>query len=250
MRQKIVAANWKLNKTLSEGIELVKFLQLKVNEYDKVIKIICPTFPLLYPIGQVLNKEKNFYLGAQNCSAFEKGAYTGEVSASILKSVHCDYVIIGHSERRSIFNESEEILKRKLERALNENIKAIYCVGEELEQRKNRLQFDVVEKQLENIFSLNNEQLSQIIIAYEPIWAIGTGVNASPKEAQEMHRFIREIIAKKDTNIANAIPVLYGGSCNAGNASQLFSQKDIDGGLIGSASLKGEEFIQIIYAAS
>lgn len=250
MRPKIVAANWKLNKTLEEGLNLVNFIQSKVNEYDDVIKIFCPTFPLLYPIHQVLQKNKKFFLGAQNCSAFEKGAYTGEVSAEILKSVGCEYVIIGHSERRKFFNEYENILKTKLSISLKHQLKVIYCVGEELDQRNQKLHFNVVKSQLENILELTDEQLQQIIIAYEPVWAIGTGVNATPKQAQEMHAFIRETIATKNADIANALPILYGGSCNPTNASQLFSQPDIDGGLIGSASLKGEDFIQIIYAAT
>ncbi|GAB4456644.1 MAG: triose-phosphate isomerase [Bacteroidia bacterium] len=250
MRPKIVAANWKLNKTLEEGLNLVNFIQSKVNEYDDVIKIFCPTFPLLYPIHQVLQINKKFFLGAQNCSAFEKGAYTGEVSAEILKSVGCEYVIIGHSERRKFFNEDENILKTKLSIALKHQLKIIYCVGEELDQRNQKLHFNVVKSQLENILELTDEQLQQIIIAYEPVWAIGTGVNATPKQAQEMHAFIRETIATKNADIANALPILYGGSCNPTNASQLFSQPDIDGGLIGSASLKGEDFIQIIYAAT
>ncbi len=250
MRPKIVAANWKLNKTLNEGIQLVKFLQSKINSHDDVIKIICPTFPLLYPIHQVLDKEKKFFLGAQNCSSYEKGAYTGEVSASILKSIGCDYVIIGHSERRKIFHETEDQLKQKLQLLLTENLKVIYCVGEELEHRNNKTHFKIVENQLQNILSLETEQFKNIIIAYEPVWAIGTGVNATPKQAQEMHHFIRTIIASKNTEMSNTISILYGGSCNSTNASQLFSQPDIDGGLIGSASLKGEEFIQIIFAAS
>ncbi len=250
MRPKIVAANWKLNKTLEEGLNLVNFIQSKVNEHDDVIKIFCPTFPLLYPIHQILQKNKKFFLGAQNCSAFEKGAYTGEVSAEILKSVGCEYVIIGHSERRKLFNENENILKTKLNIALKNQLKVIYCVGEELDQRNQKLHFNVVKSQLENILELTDEQLQQIIIAYEPVWAIGTGVNATPKQAQEMHAFIRETIATKNADIANAMPILYGGSCNSTNASQIFSQPDIDGGLIGSASLKGEDFIQIIYAAT
>ncbi|MCX7728956.1 MAG: triose-phosphate isomerase [Bacteroidia bacterium] len=250
MRAKIVAANWKLNKTLEEGLQLVQFLLSKTNEYDEVTKVICPTFPLLHPVQKYLDKKKKFYLGAQNCSAYEKGAYTGEVSAEILKSVGCEYVIIGHSERRKIFGESEELLNVKLNLALKQQLKVIYCVGEELEQRNERLHFNIVKTQLENILNLNAEELKNIIIAYEPVWAIGTGVNATPKQAQEMHAFIREVLATKDVEVANAIPILYGGSCNPANASQLFSQPDIDGGLIGSASLKGEDFVQIIYAAS
>lgn len=250
MRPKIVAANWKLNKTLNEGLELVNFLLSKINTYDDVVKIICPTFPLLHPLSNILDKNKKFYLGAQNCSHYEKGAYTGEVSAEILKSVGCEYVIIGHSERRKYFNEIEDILNQKLQIALKNNLKVIYCIGEELKEREERLHFNVVKNQLENLLKLSKEQLQNIIIAYEPVWAIGTGVNATPKQAQEMHSFIRETIATLDNEIAINIPILYGGSCNASNASQLFSQPDIDGGLIGSASLKGEEFLQIIYAAS
>lgn len=249
MRPKIVAANWKLNKTLQEGIDLVNFLQSKINTHDDVIKIICPTFPLLHPISKILNKEKKFFLGAQNCSMYEKGAYTGEVSANILKSAGCEYVIIGHSERRKLFGETENHLKQKLEISLKENLKVIYCIGEELEQRNNNQHFEVIKQQLENILHLNDEALQNIIIAYEPVWAIGTGINATPKQAQEMHAFIRNLIAAKNKNIADTMPILYGGSCNSTNASQLFAQPDIDGGLIGSASLSGEEFIQIIFAA-
>ncbi len=250
MRPKIVAANWKLNKNLKEGLALVDFLHSKTNAHDEVIKIICPTFPLLHPLSQILDQNKKFFLGAQNCSAYEKGAYTGEVSAGILQSVGCEYVIIGHSERRKLFGETEQILFQKLQLALKENLKVIYCIGEELEQRNERLHFNVIQSQLENILNLNTEQLKNVIIAYEPVWAIGTGINATPKQAQEMHRYIREVLATKDAEIAHTIPILYGGSCNASNAEQLFQQKDIDGGLIGSASLKGEEFLQIIYAAS
>lgn len=250
MRPKIVAANWKLNKTLQEGLQLIHFLQSKINVYDNVTKIICPTFPLLHPIANILNKEKKFYLGAQNCSIYEKGAYTGEVSASILKSVGCEYVILGHSERRKLFGETENHLQQKLDIALKEDLKIIYCVGEELEQRNNKQHFEVVKQQLENILHLKDEHLQNIIIAYEPVWAIGTGVNATPKQAQEMHAFIRSILAEKHPHIAENLPILYGGSCNSQNASQLFTQPDIDGGLIGSASLSGEEFIQIIFAAA
>lgn len=250
MRPKIVAANWKLNKTLEEGIEFIEFLQSKINVYDDVIKIICPSFPLIYTLSQILSKEKKFFLGAQNCAAYERGAYTGEVSAEILKSVGCEYVIIGHSERRKIFNESEKDLSSKLLLALKNKLKVIYCIGEELEQRNEQLHFNVIKNQLENILTIDDHLLSEIIIAYEPVWAIGTGLSATPKQAQQMHEYIREIISRKNTDIANAIPILYGGSCNASNAEQIFSQPDIDGGLIGSASLKGEEFLQIIYAAS
>lgn len=250
MRQKIVVANWKLNKTLQEGIHLVNYIINKISEHDEVIKIICPTYPLLYPLGQILNKDKKIFLGAQNCSVYEKGAYTGEVSAEILQSVGCEYLIIGHSERRKIFGETENSLQNKLQIALKNNLKVIYCVGEELEQRNQQLHFKVVQEQLKNILNLNDQDLQNIIIAYEPVWAIGTGINATPGQAQEMHAFIRETIAQKNNQRAENIPLLYGGSCNASNASQLFQQKDIDGGLIGSASLKGEEFLQIIYAAS
>ncbi len=249
MRKKIVAANWKLNKTLQDAVSLINFIQSNIQQNDDIIKIICPTYPLLYPIAQMLDKNKSLYLGAQNCSIYQKGAYTGEVSAEILKSIGCDYVIIGHSERRKIFNETEQQLSEKLDIVLKNNMKVIYCVGEELEQRKQNLQFNIVKQQLENILNLSDEHLKNIIIAYEPVWAIGTGVTATAKQAQEMHAFIRETIATKNAEIANIIPILYGGSCNSSNANELFHQRDIDGGLIGSASLKGDEFMQIIYSA-
>jgi triosephosphate isomerase len=192
--------------------------------------------------------ESNIKVGGQNVNDNDSGAYTGEISASMLQSMEVGYCIIGHSERRKYFSENNAFLKRKVDAVLNHEIRPIFCCGELLTEREAGHHFDVVRKQMEeSLFHLSSDQFLQVVIAYEPVWAIGTGVNASPEQAQEMHAFIRQLIAQKyDVNIANETSILYGGSCNAGNAAELFAQKDVDGGLIGGASLKSEEFIQII----
>jgi triosephosphate isomerase len=248
MRKKVVAGNWKMNPNYPEALELLHYLNNNIpREHYNVDILICPPFIYLSEAQKLFNRT-DIYLGAQNASSYTNGAYTGEISASMLKSMGINYVIIGHSERRQYFGENEEVLAKKIKLCLLENIIPIYCVGETLEQRNANEQFDIVEKQISGaLFDLSAEQINKIIIAYEPVWAIGTGVNASPHQAQEMHMFIRNLIMNKyDDTISRELIILYGGSVKKDNANELFSMPDIDGGLIGGASLKGEEFVSII----
>ena len=249
MRKKIVAGNWKMNLKLEEGIDLAKSIndKLSANKPSDVDVIICTPFTHIYPVTELIDKAM-IKTGAQNCSDKESGAYTGEISASMIKSAGADYVIIGHSERRSYFKESDEVLAKKVVTALGNGLKVIFCIGESLEQRNSSKHFDVVREQLEKgIFGLSEDDFSGIIIAYEPVWAIGTGVTASSDQAQEMHYYIRKLIAGEYNNeLAEDKCLLYGGSCNAGNAAELFSMNDVDGGLIGGASLKPDDFVSII----
>jgi triosephosphate isomerase len=249
MRKKIVAGNWKMNKSFFEAEELIadiadamENLELKNTEV-----VVCPPFVYL-EMATDIAEESNIKVGGQNVNDNDNGAYTGEISASMLQSMEVGYCIIGHSERRKYFSEDNAFLKRKIDAVLNHEIRPIFCCGEQLAERKSGHHFDIVRTQLEeSLFHLSSEQFLQVCIAYEPVWAIGTGVNASPEQAQEMHAFIRQLIARKyDLDIANETSILYGGSCNAKNAAALFAQKDVDGGLIGGASLKSEEFVQII----
>lgn len=249
-RTKIVAGNWKMNKTLQEANALVEQIINHVNEFDEVTKIIIPPFPYLTSIYSQLNKKSNFSLGAQNCHTNANGAFTGEVSANMLQSVGCEYVLVGHSERRQYFKEKDADFVLKIKEALHNNIKPIYCIGETLNDRKSDNHFKVITEQLTNVlkeFSIN--EFSKFILAYEPVWAIGTGETATAAQAQEMHAFIRSMITDiYDSSIANNISILYGGSCNAQNAQELFRCTDVDGGLIGGASLKADDFCKIIYS--
>ncbi|MEZ5195722.1 MAG: triose-phosphate isomerase [Bacteroidales bacterium] len=209
--------------------------------------IICP--PAVYlELAIDEASEIDLYIGAQNLSQYESGAYTGEISAAMLESMQVDFCIIGHSERRKFFNETHEVLKEKVNMALNHNLMPIFCCGELLPEREAGDHFDIVKKQLEeSVFHLSKQEFENLVIAYEPVWAIGTGVTASPEQAQEMHAYIRGLIADKyDIETSENISILYGGSCNSKNAKELFANKDVDGGLIGGASLKTEEFIKII----
>lgn len=256
MRKKIVAGNWKMNKTADEAQTLVsEILQLlSKNPLSNQTVIICPPFVHLTLLSSVIGHRSSvIHLGAQNCHWEEKGAFTGEISAAMLKSCGAEYVIIGHSERRQYFKETNEQLSKKTELALKNNLIPIFCCGETLEERKSEIHFDIVKNQItEGLRQIFNNQYSIInnpfILAYEPVWAIGTGETATPQQAQEMHAFIRKILSGKFGNAAENISILYGGSCNAANAKNLFSQPDIDGGLIGGASLKAEEFVQIIHS--
>jgi triosephosphate isomerase len=249
-RQKIVAGNWKMNKTLQEAEVLIQQITKSVNDFDDVKKIIIPPFPFISEIKKLIDTKENFFIGAQNCHTHSSGAYTGEVSASMLKSVGCDYVLVGHSERRQYFKEKEEDFVLKIQQILANNMSPIYCVGETILERKTDNHFKIVAQQLHEVlkkFDVN--AFSKFVIAYEPVWAIGTGETASPNQAQEMHAFIREtIIDLYDSAIATNVSILYGGSCNAQNAQELFSSKDVDGGLIGGASLKADDFSKIIYS--
>lgn len=250
MRDKIVAGNWKMNKTLEEGktlaSEIVNMYSDEVN--DNVKAILCTPFIHLPSVKGIIGDTKNVFLGAQNCSDKESGAYTGETSIAMLKSVGAKYVIIGHSERREYYNESDEFLAGKVNAALAGEITPIFCCGEPLKIREAGTHFDYVTKQLTaSLFHLSEEQIKKLVIAYEPIWAIGTGKTASAEQAQEMHEKLRAHLADKyGKDVAESISILYGGSCKPDNANEIFAGKDVDGGLIGGASLKSRDFIDII----
>jgi len=249
MRTKIVAGNWKMNKTFEEADDLINAILEFVNKNELLNKavIVCPPAVFL-ELATDLAHETNLLVGAQNISNFEFGAYTGEISGPMLSSMAVDYAIIGHSERRKYFSESNEVLAQKVNMALKHEIAPIFCCGELLPEREAGKHFEIVNKQLEeSVFHLNKGDFSNLVIAYEPVWAIGTGLNASPEQAREMHSFIRGLIREKyDELTADNIAILYGGSCNSKNARELFTNPDVDGGLIGGASLIAEEFIKII----
>ena len=250
MRKNIVAGNWKMNMTLQEGIALAKELNETLTaEKPNCGVVICTPFIHLASIAQFLNQDI-IGLGAENCADKEKGAYTGEVSAAMVKSTGAQYVILGHSERRGYYNETPEILKEKVLLALANGLKVIFCIGESLEEREADKQNEVVKAELEgSVFNLTAEEFKNIVIAYEPIWAIGTGKTASAEQAEAIHAYIRSVIAEKyGKEIADDTTILYGGSCKASNAKELFSKPDIDGGLIGGASLKAADFKGIIDA--
>jgi len=238
-----------MNNTFLEAEQLIERI---ADELDEIILgtievILCPPFVYLEMATDVA-EECNFKVGAQNLSENEEGAFTGEISATMLESLEVEYCIIGHSERRKYFHEDNAMLKRKVDVALKHHIRPIFCCGEIITERETGRHFEVVRTQIkDSLFHLTSEQFPNIVIAYEPVWAIGTGLNATPEQAQEMHAFIRELIGEKfDESLAGETTILYGGSCNAKNAGMLFSQPDVDGGLIGGASLKPEEFIQIV----
>ncbi|MBQ2553544.1 MAG: triose-phosphate isomerase [Prevotella sp.] len=250
MRKKIVAGNWKMNLNLQEGMALAKELNEQLTaEKPNCDVVICTPFIHLASIAPMLNKEV-IGLGAENCADKEKGAYTGEVSAEMVKSTGADYVILGHSERRGYYGETPEILKEKVLLALKNDLKVIFCIGESLEEREQGIQNEVVKSELEgSVFNLSEEDFSKIVIAYEPIWAIGTGKTATSDQAEEIHAYIRSIIAERyGEQVADDTTILYGGSCKASNAPELFAKPDIDGGLIGGASLKAADFRGIIDA--
>lgn len=246
MRKLIVAGNWKMNKNLQEGIELAN----EVNKYfeknpTEVEVIVAPPYIHLADVAKAIN---NISLSAQNCASESAGAYTGEISAEMVMSTGAGYVILGHSERRTYFGEDDQLLHRKIKLALEAGLKPIFCCGEVLSERESENHFEVVKHQVEtSLFGLSAAELGEVVIAYEPVWAIGTGVTASPAQAQEMHAYIRSLISSKfGEQAADGITILYGGSCKPSNAAELFANADVDGGLIGGASLKAEDFIAII----
>ncbi len=252
MRKHIVAGNWKMNKSFEEADELIDELMSKLEEVslprDEQV-IICPPFPFLEMASDYAN-DSYFMVGAQNVADHESGAYTGEVSAGMLASCEIDYCIVGHSERRAYYGETDKTVAAKVDLLLANGLKPIVCVGEVLEEREAGRQFDVVKTQVEGgLFHLDAEQIKNIVIAYEPVWAIGTGKTATPEQAQEMHAHIRSLLAGKwGKEVADEISILYGGSCKPSNAKELFACPDIDGGLIGGASLKADDFMGIITA--
>ncbi|MGI8584031.1 MAG: triose-phosphate isomerase [Chitinophagaceae bacterium] len=249
MRKQIAAANWKMNLTLAQGKKLVDDLlspNIKLQQHQEVILAV--PFPYLISLKEKLKDNENYFTAAQNCYFQKAGAYTGEVSAEMLKSVDTDYVVIGHSERREYFNENHQMLAEKINLCFENDLRPIFCCGEPLSIREANEQNDYVESQLkESLFHISSNQLTGFAIAYEPIWAIGTGKTASSAQAQEMHKHIRNVMAAKYNNeIAESISILYGGSVKANNAKEIFNEKDVDGGLVGGASLNASEFITII----
>ena len=250
MRKKIVAGNWKMNKNLQEGIALAKELNEKLSADKPACDVvICTPYIHLASVAGLIDKNI-IGLGAENCADKEKGAYTGEVSAEMVKSTGADYVILGHSERRAYYGETAEILKEKVNLALANGLKVIFCIGEVLEEREAGKQNEVVKAQIEgSLFELTAEQYANIILAYEPVWAIGTGKTATAEQAEEMHAFIRGVIVEKfGAQVAEDTTILYGGSCKPSNAKELFAKPDVDGGLIGGAALKADDFKGIIDA--
>ena len=246
MRKKIVAGNWKMNTLLGEGVELSKGVAAGLAAVPSDVKlVIAPPFTHLYAVADAI-KGTSVSLGAQNCVDQKSGAYTGEVSAAMLRSVNCEFVILGHSERREYYGENNDTLNRKMQLALENGLSPIFCVGEKLEEREAGRHFDVVGEQLRSVlFNLTAEQMASVVVAYEPVWAIGTGKTATASQAQEIHAFIRKTLREKFGALADEISILYGGSCKPSNAGELFSQPDIDGGLIGGASLKAGDFLEI-----
>ena len=250
MRNKIVAANWKMNLNHHNGINLLKDISEKL-QFKTDSKVIIATSHIhLHEAVKLSKLNSQINIAAQNCSAHDSGAYTSEVSAKMINSCGANYVVLGHSECRDNLNEDNNLLMQKVSQALFNDLHVIFCCGETLEQREKNIHFKWIEKQLsDSLFNLSSENISKVHIAYEPIWAIGTGVTASVDQAQEMHRYIRNVIANKyGESQSQKISILYGGSCNSSNASELFLQPDIDGGLIGGASLKVDSFISIIKA--
>jgi triosephosphate isomerase len=250
MRKKIVAGNWKMNLGYDEGVSLFSEIVNMARDEKKgsQIAVICSPFIHLSSLVQLSAGVVG--IGAQNCNENESGAFTGEISSKMVKSVGCEYVIIGHSERRQYFAESDALLAEKTKKALEHGLTPIFCIGETLDERNNGSYYHVLKDQLFNgIFGLSAADFGKVVLAYEPVWAIGTGLTATPEQAQDIHAFIRsEIEAKYGANVADDTTILYGGSCNAQNASTLFAQHDIDGGLIGGASLKSRDFTEIVKA--
>lgn len=248
MRKHIVAGNWKMNKNFDEADELISGImdQLEDIELGDTQLIICPPFPYLEMASDYGN-DSYFMVGAQNVSEHESGAYTGEISAGMLASMEMDFCIVGHSERRQYFNETDQQVAQKVNQLLKNDIRPIVCCGEVLEEREANQQFEVVKRQItDGLFHLTEEEILQVVIAYEPVWAIGTGKTATPEQAQEIHAFIRSLLVEKyGKQVADEISILYGGSCKPGNAKELFANPDVDGGLIGGACLKAEDFLAI-----
>jgi len=251
MRKKIIAGNWKMNNDLSESIKLVSELKAELEGKNFIAEVIvAPPFTSLETINSLV-KDSKIQLAAQNMHPSDSGAFTGEISAKMLKSVGCKYVILGHSERRTIFGESDEFINEKVIKSFDNDLIPILCCGESLEERENEITFSVIENQLKKgLKNLNNDQIEKTIIAYEPIWAIGTGKTASPDQAQEVHAFIRKLLVElANKEVSENVTIQYGGSVKADNAKELLSKPDIDGALVGGACLKADSFKDIILSA-
>ncbi len=249
MRRPIVAGNWKMHGTRSDNARLIEEITSRYPDDPEAECIVCPPYVYLQEVGRHL-RDSAILLGAQDVCADPHGAFTGEVSAAMLKDVGCQYVIVGHSERRLLYRESDQLVARKFSGAQAKALVPILCVGEQLAERETGRTREVVARQLDAVLELCGAQtLENAVIAYEPVWAIGTGRNATPEQAQEVHAFIRARIATRDATIAGGTRILYGGSVKASNAAELFAMPDVDGGLIGGASLKADEFLAILAAA-
>ena len=250
MRKKIIAGNWKLNNTGAEAIELVKALKVKLINIERVDMVVCPPFTALYQTAEIL-KESKIKLGAQNVYWEDSGAFTGEISVPMLKNAGCDYVIVGHSERRQYFGETNQSVNTKVKKVTASGMIAIMCVGESLEQRESGVTAEVVKTQItEGLQGVTAAQIRNTVLAYEPIWAIGTGMTATCQQAEDVHLLIRNLVAELyGSAIADEIRIQYGGSVKPDNAAELLSQPNIDGALVGGASLKADAFVGIIKAA-
>ncbi len=250
MRKKIVAGNWKMNMDLAEGLKLAESVDTYFrSKPSKAEVILCTPYIHLAGVSQILKGGK-VCLGAQNCASEPSGAYTGEISPDMILSTGAGYVIIGHSERRSYYHEDNTILNKKTKLALSSGLKVIFCCGEVLGERESGKFFNVVKNQIENgLFNIAAEDMRNVVVAYEPVWAIGTGLTATPEQAQDMHQFIRGLFSEKyGKEIADNLTILYGGSCKPSNAAEIFSKPDVDGGLIGGAALKKDDFTAIVEA--
>lgn len=247
MRRVIIAGNWKMNKTITEAIDLANSIKRSLYDIPEIEIVICPPFTALSDCYEVI-MDTNIKLGAQDAHWAKEGAFTGEISSAMLKDIGCEYCIIGHSERRLLFNETNEIVNKKVKAVLSGGLKPIVCVGEKLEERKKGHAFEVVKDHIENGLSgLSREEMLNIVIAYEPVWAIGTGVNATKNEAEEVHKYIRGLLKKMyDEDLAKSVRIQYGGSVRPDNIKELISEEDIDGALVGGASLKAKDFIDIV----
>lgn len=246
-RVPLIAGNWKMNKTVEESVELVNSLKQRVSDVYGREVLVCPPFVSLVVVKELL-KNSNVKLGAQNMYFADSGAFTGEISPLMLKSAGCDYVIVGHSERRQFFGETDEIVNKKMKIAFENGIVPIVCIGETLQQRESNETFSVIERQTKkSLVGITLEQAKKVVIAYEPVWAIGTGKTATPEQAEEVHGFIRKIYSQMyGTESAETVRILYGGSVKSDNVSEIMKQPDIDGALVGGASLKADEFAKIV----
>lgn len=249
-RKKIIAGNWKMNKSVAESIDLATDIKRDLAECGEVDVVLCPPFTSLAAVGEVID-DTRIKFGAQNMHWEAAGAYTGEISSGMLRSIYCHYVILGHSERRSYFGETDEIVNKKTKAALAANLIPIVCVGEQLEERKSEQHEAVVKSQLlGSLADISADDLKKVIIAYEPVWAIGTGEVATPAQAQSMHAFIRSVLAEMaGEDVAETVRIQYGGSMKPANAAELLSQPDIDGGLIGGAALEARSFVELVRIA-
>ena len=253
MRKPIVAGNWKMNKTVAEAKDLVAGIVRELGDFKGVDVVVCPPYTALNAVGELLaESQSQVDLGAQDMHWEKSGAYTGEVSAPMLRELFCHYVILGHSERRAYFHETDDVVNRKVKAALGGNVTPIVCVGETLEQREAEATDQVVEAQVRgSLEGLSEDELAKIVVAYEPVWAIGTGRTATPEQAQEVHAHIRGVVSNMSgSSVAESLRIQYGGSMKPDNAKELIGQPDIDGGLIGGAALDPRSFVEIIQAAS